>query len=369
MEQRSAQIMRASIVNIAGNLLLAVFKGVIGQLTHSIAITLDAVNNVTDGISSIITIVGTKLAERPASHEHPFGFGRMEYVATTVISALIIGAGGASLVESVRLIINPNEPSFTIPLIIILCAGCAVKLGLGLFLRHKGQSIDAGTLVASGTDALMDSCVSAGTIAAALIHLFLGVNIEAWLALAIAVLIVKSGFELLLETLSKIMGERVDAEVSSQVERCAREIDGVLFASNLVLQDHGPNRLSGSIYLTVDGHMDVAEFDRIARSVQKRVAQESDVQLDCIGVYPANAPHDGDKSVRSVLGGIVLGKENVVEIRGLYLNAEQHIARFDAITGFGGNDPEELRAELIEQCRRELPTWEFDINVFREKGD
>lgn len=369
MEQRSEQIMRASTVNIVGNLILALFKCIVGAVSHSIAIVLDGVNSLTDAIASVITIIGTKLANRPASRNHPFGFGRMEYIATLVISAIILAAGVTSLIESVRAIVFPRAAEYGPRVLTIVAVAAVVKCALGLYLRRMGKRIGADALFASGTDALMDSIVSAATFAAALIFIFTGASIEAWLAAGISLLIIKNGIVLLVDVISKMLGERVDPSLAAGIEREARSVDGVKLVNGVVVQDYGPNRLNGSLYLTVDAQTTVADFDSMAREVRERVAEECGVQLTCIGAYPANSTDADERAMRSAIGRIVWSQDYIAELRGLYVDTEQRAVRFDAVATLGEQDLDALQADIEARCLEAFPGWDIDARIVPDLGD
>ena len=367
--EREGQIVRASIVAIIGNIVLAIAKGIAGALTGSIAISLDAVNSLADALSSVIAIIGAKLATRSASRDHPFGFGRVEYLSSIVIASLILAAGVSSFVEAVRSILHPTTPSYTAATLAIVACAAAIKLFLGLFLLREGKRLDAGMLMGSGTDSCMDAGVSTATFVAGILYIIFSIQIESWLAAAIALLIINSGIGLLVETASKLLGERVDPEIAAKVEREARAVDGVKLASGLVVMDFGPSRLAGAIYITVDGQMTVAEYDGIARAVQARVQEKCGVNLNGVTPYPAASADESIRAVRANIGRIVWSQEHVVELRGLYIDPATSTARFDAIMEFGGVDADELYAEILEQCQEEYPDWSFDIRVLPDIGD
>ena len=204
---RDRQIIRVSLVGIAANLLLAGFKVFVGLLSHSIAIILDAVNNLSDSASSVITIVGTKLAGRSPDKKHPFGYGRIEYLSAMSISLIVLYAGVTSFVESVKKIIHPETPDYNTLTLVIVAVAVVVKIVLGSYVKGQGEKLNSDSLVNSGEDAKLDSLISAATLAAALIFIFTKVSLEAWLGAIISVIIIKSGIEMLRDTLSKILGE------------------------------------------------------------------------------------------------------------------------------------------------------------------
>ena len=151
---RSQKIIRTSIIGIVANVLLAAFKAAVGILASSVAIVMDALNNLSDALSSVITIIGTKLSERPADREHPFGFGRVEYFSAIIIAVLVLSAGITSLIESVKKIFNPTEPEYTTVTLIVIVVAIVVKLVLGQYVKRQGHQLKSDALIASGSDAL-----------------------------------------------------------------------------------------------------------------------------------------------------------------------------------------------------------------------
>ncbi|MDO4796803.1 MAG: cation diffusion facilitator family transporter [Coriobacteriales bacterium] len=368
---REAQIIKASVISIVGNAMLAAVKGVVGTLTGSIAITLDAINSLTDALGSVIAIIGTKLAGMEANREHPFGYGRIEYLSSIVIAALILSAGLSACIESIRSIINPSPSQYTAVTLSIVAGAAIVKFGLGYYLKRMGKTLESGSLIGSGIDSLMDGCVSTATFLAGILFITTGVSIESWLAAGISLLIIKSGISLLLETASKLLGERADPKIVARVEREARKVEEVRLASNVMLLDFGPNRLGGAIHVTVDGQMTVAEFNRVARAVQKRVFNACGVKLAGVTPYPdADADDDEEaREVRAAVARIVWGHDRVVELRGLYIDPQNRIAHFDAIAEYGAGDLMELHDQIVATCNEECPGWEFDARVMPDVGD
>ena len=211
-DDRDRKIIRTSIIGILANIFLVAFKAFIGLTSNSIAIVMDAVNNLSDAASSVITIIGTKLARKEADRKHPFGYGRIEYLSAMVISVLVLYAGITAFIESVKKIITPETPDYTPVALIIVAAGVIVKIALGLYVKSVGKKVNSDSLINSGQDATLDSIISASTLVAAAVYIIFHISLEAWLGAVIAVVIIKSGIEMLRDTLSKILGERADAE-------------------------------------------------------------------------------------------------------------------------------------------------------------
>lgn len=365
---RMTKIIRTNAINVAGNAMLAAAKGIVGIATGSIAITLDAVNSLADGMSSVIAMIGTKISGRPASQSHPFGYGRSEYLTTVLIAALILAAGLSSLREAVSSILDPTEPTYTAVSLVVVATAAAIKFGLGFFLMRRGRELASATLTGSGKDSLMDGVVSVTTFSAAIVYVLTGVSVEAYLAATIAVLIVKNGFDLLRDTCSKLLGERADPLLVEQVENAVRSVDGVRLASGLVLQDYGPNSVYGSVFITVDPTMCVADLDTVCRTVQKHVFDTCHVMLSGVTAFPDVSGEEASV-VRAKVGRIVWGQEHVVELRGLYVDIEHQLVRLDAIVELGFTDFDSVRASILAECGAILPGWQFQLRVIPDITD
>ena len=203
-QPRDRQIVRASLVGVGANVLLAAFKAFAGLLAHSIAIVLDALNNLSDALSSVITIVGMKLAALPADKKHPFGHGRAEYLSAILIAGLVLAAGVSALVESVKKIFHPEPADYSVLTLVIVAAAIVVKLLLGRYTQRVGQATKSDSLIASGADATFDAVISASTLVAAVVTMIWKVSVDGYLGAVIAIVIVRAGVEMLRDTLSEI---------------------------------------------------------------------------------------------------------------------------------------------------------------------
>lgn len=368
--QRDKGIIRTSIVGIIANLLLAGFKAAVGLLSNSIAIVLDAVNNTSDALSSIITIVGTKLANKPADRNHPYGHGRTEYITTIVIAAIIIGAGITALQESVERILNPQTANYNAVTLIVVAVAVIAKIALGLFTKKRGQIFRSDLLVASGTDALMDAIISASTLVAALIFLFSGISLEAWLGAIIALIIIKAGVDILREAISHILGERADSAVSTGIKRTVESVEGVLGAYDLVLHDFGPDRMSGSIHVEVDENMSARDIDVLTRTVQAAVMREHGILLHTVGIYSSNASTEGDVGdIRSALLKLANDNVYILQVHGFYVDESAKQARFDIIISWDAPNRRGIYDDVLARLREKFPEYTFNAILDSDISD
>ena len=359
-DSRKSAIVRVSVIGIVANVALAAFKAVVGILSNSIAIVLDAVNNLSDAASSVITIVGTRLAGKSANREHPFGYGRVEYLTTIVVAAIVLWAGITSLSESIRGIFHPEQATYEPVSLVIVAAAVVVKLILGRYVKAQGKALGADALVASGEDATMDAVISASTLVAAAIYLATGIGLEAWLGAIISLVIVKSGIEILQEALSKILGERVDADTARDIKEAVCSVPGVQGAYDLFLTDYGPERLQGSVHVEVDERLTARDIDTITRNIQTAVLRKTGVILHTVGIYSANAVSGSDAAqIRAALEEIVATNEHVLQFHGLYVDEELRGANFDLVVSFDAPDRRAVVDQVINEMLERFPGYGF----------
>ncbi len=365
-KSRDRVIIRTSIISIATNVLLAAFKAVIGIVSNSIAVTLDAVNNLSDALSSIITIVGTKLAGKTPTKKHPLGYGRIEYLSAMIVAGIVLYAGITSAVESVKKIIWPEEADYSTVSLIIIAVAVLVKVLLGTYVRRQGRLSNSGSLVASGSDALFDAVLSASVLASALIFLYTGLSLEAWVGALISVYIIKSGIEMMRETLDDLLGQRADSELTKQVKKILCEEPAVSGAYDLVIHNYGPSLNLASVHLELPDTMTVQEVDDITRRVTAKVYKETGILLVGVGVYSCITCNEVAAQVQHEVRRLVLAHDWVLQMHGFYLNAETRQMHFDAVLDFGIK-PAEAQRILLDELHAAFPDYEIyvaiDINV------
>ena len=365
-KSRNRVIIRTSIISIATNVLLAAFKAVVGIVSNSIAVTLDAVNNLSDALSSIITIVGTKLAGRTPTKKHPLGYGRIEYLSAMIVAGIVLYAGITSAVESVKKIIWPEEADYSTVSLIIIAVAVLVKVLLGTYVRRQGRLSNSGSLVASGSDALFDAVLSASVLASALIFLYTGLSLEAWVGALISVFIIKSGIEMMRETLDELLGQRADSELTKQVKKILCEEPAVSGAYDLVIHNYGPSLNLASVHLELPDTMTVQEVDDITRRLTAKVYKETGILLAGVGVYSCITCNEVAAQVQHEVRRLVLAHDWVLQMHGFYLNAETRQMHFDAVLDFG-IQPAEAQRILLDELHAAFPDYEIyvaiDINV------
>ena len=354
---REKTIIRTSIIGIIANVFLAAFKAVIGLMTNSIAIVLDAVNNISDAGSSLITIIGTKLAGREPDKKHPFGYGRIEYLSAMIISVIVLYAGITSLVESVKLIIHPKTPDYNTVSLIIVAVAVVVKILLGRYVKKTGVRVNSDSLINSGEDATLDSVISASTLVAAVIFMTFNIPLEAWLGAVISLVIIKAGIDMLRDTISQILGERNDPDLARSIKETVESFPGVQGAYDLVLNNYGPDAWNGSIHIEVPDTYSADQLDQLIRRIQTTVYSKHQVILTAIGVYSVNTKDEEIIEAQEKVREIVFSHDYVRQMHGFFMNPEQKTMRFDIVISFDAKDRRAVFREVISDVQNAYPEY------------
>lgn len=362
-EDRLKKIIKTSAIGIIANIFLAAFKALAGILAHSIAMTLDSINNLTDAVSSIVTLVGTSLAGRAPDKEHPLGHGRIEYLSQTIVAAIILYAGISSMIESVKKIIAPDETNYSVLTFTILIVAIIVKILLGTYTGRIGKAMNSGSLSASGKDAMFDAIISTSVLASAIINLAFGLNLEAYVGLGISVIIIKSGIDTIREGMNEIIGIRISPEVSQSVKKTICEDERVLGAYDLVLNNYGPELLLGSVHVEIDDRMTATEIDAMEREIAEKVYEKHHIILAAVGIYAQNKKNPDIENVRNIIKNLAEEHTGVIQIHGFYMDPVQKKMRFDIIIDFAIKDRQSLYEHIYKDVQNEYPGYDIKITL------
>ena len=360
VENRDRIIVRTSIIGILANIFLAVFKAAVGIISNSIAVVLDAVNNLSDALSSVITIVGTKLAGKLPDKKHPLGYGRIEYLSAMIVSAIVLYAGITALVESVKKIIHPEKADYSAVALIIIAMAVVVKLALGRYVKAKGKAVNSSALVASGSDALFDAILSASVFASAVFFLVTGISLEAYVGVLISIMILKAGYEMMTDTLDDVLGRRADKETTQQIYQLLKQEPEVRGAYDLVLNNYGPGKDYGSVHIELPDTMTVDQVDELTRRLEAKVYRATGVILTGVGVYSYNTKDDDAAKMRNVVQETVLAYEWALQLHGFYANTKNKSLRFDVVMSFDIKPREGIEI-LTRDMKRLFPDYTVQI--------
>lgn len=354
---RKKQITKTALISITVNLLLSAFKAAVGFIAGSIAILLDAVNNLTDAVSSVVTIIGIRLAGKKPDEKHPFGHGRIEYFSAIIVSGIVLAAGITSMIESVKKIILPEMPEYTTASIVIIATAVVVKLSLGKYVTGRGRKYNSEALVASGSDASFDAVLSASTLLGILITLVFKINPDGWIGAVISAFIIKAGLEMMTESVSSVIGNRPDSAIARAIRETACSFDGVLGAYDLILHDYGPEYAIGSLHIEIPAELDADQIHQLTQKIQRAVSEKYHVILT-IGIYAIDRAHEGE---RKKINDCVMSHQGVLGTHAIYIDDEKKYVSLDVLTDFRV-DRRVLLDDLNGHMEEFLPGYTAEIN-------
>lgn len=353
-------IVQYSIIGIVANVLLAGFKAAVGFLAGSIAVILDGVNSLTDAFASIATIIGEKIASKPPSRKHPYGYGRVEYVTSLLIAVIIMAAGVISIRESILKIISPSAPDYDALTIIVLVVATLAKVVIGIAFVRKGKSVNSQPLRASGIDAEYDAILTFGTLVAAIICLIWGIDLDGWVGLVISFFVVKAGFDVLRDGVGSIIGERPSQEKANDIRELIAEHDGVLGVYDLVLDSFGPEKFIGSCHIEVRDDMTACEIHELTRHISEDLYRECNVILT-IGIYASNSTGEFGV-IHSKLNELIDHHPEILQVHGFYVDKEDGTIDFDIVIDFN-NDAEGLREHIVDEMKELYPEYSYNVII------
>ena len=364
---RSKKIVKISIWGIIVNIILVSFKMIVGLIANSIAIILDAVNNLSDAISSIITIIGTKLSNKKPNKKHPYGYGRIEYLTSTIIALIVLIAGITSFKESLDKIIYPEVAEYSIFSLIIIIVAVLVKFFFGNYVKREGKKLSSSSLIASGTDAVSDSILSLTTFIGALISIIFHISLEGYLGLIISIFILKTALEILKDTINDMIGVRADSEITRNIKKkllAYKEVKGVY---DLTLHNYGPNKIIATVHIEIDDIMKAYEIHRLTRKITLDVYNEFGIILT-IGIYASN--DNGEyKEIKRYLQNVIKKYPSIEEMHGFYVDDDNKSISCDLIFNFEENNVNNIVSEIKEEMHKKYSNYNFDVIIDTDFSD
>lgn len=357
--ERSRKIIQTSMIGILVNLVLVAFKAAVGIITGSVAIFMDAVNNLSDALSSAITIVGAKLAGKAPDKKHPYGYGQIEYVSSVTVAVIILLAGVTSFRSSLIKIIHPEPARYTVASLIVIAAAVFVKYNLGNYVKQQGEKYHSESLIASGTDAMFDSVISFSTLIGALVTLLFATSIEGWLGIMIAVLIFKAGIEILLDSLNGIIGERVDSSLATELKNRICEYPQVNGAYDLILHRYGPERIIGSVHIEVADDLTAREIHSLSRSISEDLYINYGIILT-VGIYASNTADGLYAQMKSKLSELIGNYPEILQMHGFYADEDKNTVSFDLIIDFKSVRNQQIKDEILKSMSEIYPGYRFN---------
>ena len=297
----------ASMVGIFCNVLLFLMKITIGMMIHSISVIADAFNNLSDAGSSIISFIGVKIASKPADKEHPFGHGRMEYIAALVVAFLVLQVGFTFFKDAVGKIKHPQEIEFNLVSVIVLLLSIGIKLWLGMFNKKLGTRIHSNVMLATAADAMGDVITTSATVVSLLVFQFSGWNIDGIVGIGVSLVVMWAGVGIAKDTLEPLLGQAVPKDVYEEITKFVESHEGILGTHDLIVHNYGPSRSMASIHAEVPNDCDVERtheiIDRIEREAMRRMGILLVIHMDPVETHDERVV-EFKELVTSVLDGI-----------------------------------------------------------------
>ena len=351
---RTAYGVLASLVGIVCNLLLFGGKLAVGLVLHSVSVMADAFNNLSDAASSVIGFIGVKMAEKPADEEHPFGHGRIEYIAALIVSFLVIEVGFTFFKNAIAKIRTPEELSFNLISMGILLASVAVKLWLSFFNKKLGKRINSTVMQATATDALGDVVTTLATMGSILFFYFTKINIDGYVGRAVSLLVMWAGVGIAKDTLEPLIGQSVDPKLYREISEFVESYDGILGSHDLIVHNYGPTKSLASIHAEVPNNVDIETsheiIDRIERDAAKKLGIFLVIHMDPVETADAQVAE-----VKAEVQEVLHQMDERLSLHDFRMvDGEKWINLiFDVVVPFsyGENDRPKLREAIEEEVR------------------
>ena len=352
---RTAYGAMASMVGIGCNILLFLAKMAIGLLANSISVMADAFNNLSDAASSIVGFVGVKMAQKPADDDHPFGHGRIEYIAAFIVAFLVLQVGFSLFTGSVEKIFHPDDLTFKWVSVLVLGLSVGVKLWLSLFNRRLGKRINSKVMLATSADALGDAAATSAAIFSMLVYGIFGWNIDAVVGLAVSVVVMLAGINIAKDTLAPLIGEAIDPELYEQITNFVEGFDGIVGTHDLIVHNYGPSKSMASIHAEVPNDCDLEETHEIIDRIEREAARRFGLLL-VIHMDPVETHDQRVLEFKSMVEDVIEKMDSRLSIHDFRMvdGRENINLIFDLVAPreYKGADVGKLKAEVSSQVRR-----------------
>ncbi|MBQ3295258.1 MAG: cation transporter [Erysipelotrichaceae bacterium] len=358
---RNDLIIRYNVIGIVTNTVLSVFKIIIGTLSFAHAMILDGINGFSDVMSYVLAIVSSALNKRGGSKNLPMGYGRLEYLFSLATTILVMYVGFRSIFDAINAIRHPHEaPEYNMAIVIVALASFLLKSVYGFFLRKKGKELKSIAMVMSGTDSICDSFVSIAILLAMFIYKTTGADIEHYLCIVIALLIILTGIKMLRECMNKILGTRVDSEFKKQITNMIIAEKEVLNVANLVIHNYGENVYVGSVDIEVDPKMRAIRITELSRRIIGK-AEELGLKLTSVGINASDYDNKQADQIYDQIIDKVIHFEGIERINSFSIDFRKKLISFYIVMDYAVKDKEEKKAEFLKQIQEMYPDFSIEI--------
>lgn len=362
---RESVVIIIATLGILVNLVMAIVKIGIGMASSSMAIMSEGINNATDSATSLLTIIGTKLAGKHPTKDHPFGFGRIEYLTSIIIAILIIITGYELLTGSVDKILHPEPIEITYTTIAIIAFSAIVKLALGQYTIKEGKRIDSGSLVAVGLENRADSIVSVITILSSLAFLLFDISLDAHAGVLTSLFILKAGFDVIQETLSELLGRKGDKEIAASLYKIIRKEPIIYNVADMMLHNYGPDSYSGSVNIEVDNKYSLSEIYTAIHKLQLKIMHDMNITM-VFGIYAIDQDHELLVEMRQYIANFIRKKEHVLSYHALYIHPDNNDIYCDIVVDYDLKDWDALREDFTVYMAEKYPNSKLELVIETE---
>ena len=362
-KERQHKIILSSFSSLVIEFLLALTEIILALLIHSTGVLSDATSTFGGALSAGLTLLGAKLSGKTPDKRHPFGYGRIEYLVTFLISLIIIFIGSESAVHSIEKIIDPMPPLYSIPILGFLLFTIIIKIAHAIHLNHTAKEVKSSALSAIAKEALHHSYASILTVIGALLSLFADIQIEGIVGLIIAIYLIYEGVQLLIRHIRKLLGEQISPVLSSKIRDTILSFPDVQGAYDLSLHTYGPDRVTGSVHISVPDSWTVDRLDHLQRQIAKKVLEETGVILTGIGVYSINTKNDFSSHLESEITAYITQCNLVTSIHGFYYQEETQTISLDAVFSLKNEVPFVQYQQLKTRLQERYPQYSFLITM------
>ena len=355
----------SSIVGIICNVLLFLIKYAMGTLSHSISIVSDAFNNLSDCAGCLVTLLGYKMASKPADKNHPFGHGRMEYLTSLIIAALIIFVGIELLKNSVEKIINPVEIRFSFAVLFSLVFSIAVKLWMAVFNAELGKKINSSVLTATAKDSKSDVIATSATLIALICSLFTALPVDGVMGLLVSVFILKSGYDIVKDTVDELLGKPADPEIINNIKEYVLKNDKIIGNHDLIIHSYGPGNIIGSCHVEVKSNESFTEVHDIVDSIEREIHNNLNI-LMTIHMDPIEVNDMLTNKCKKLVNNIIHSIDSSLDLHDFRIvSGESHTNLiFDLVVPFECKySNEELKQKIDMQLSKENINY-YTVIVF-----
>lgn len=368
---RNSYGLLGGVVGIISNSILFIIKILVGIISNSISVTADAFNNLSDVVSSIITLVGFKLASKPADKEHPFGHGRIEYISALIVSFMVILVGFEFVKTSYNRIINPVQVNFKVIPFILIVLSILTKVWLSKFNKYIGDFINSSALQASSFDALSDVITSSCVALSLILSKWISLPLDGYIGILVSLFIMHSGYTLIKETLNPLLGEAPDPKLVKNIMEQTLSYPYINGAHDLIVHNYGPGRCLVSIHAEVPDNISIVDIHEVIDRAEKEISQKLNLEL-VIHMDPVNTNNKEVNSIKKEVEEILLNYPTIKSFHDFRVVGSGNVKNliFDIVIGYSIPFTNELKKDLKDNISTDIkkvhPSYNTIITIDRD---